>query len=138
MTAMAATVSSATTAMTTTTTSAARASASTATVSTISAAIARGLFDAVEVRFFAFFEFCATFNRKCGADCDRIRFDLSRRWYLSSRDRSRSSATHLGSLLFQDRFAGEANAIALDRQHLHQHLIAFFQFVADVFDAVFG
>src|SRR5215472_127091 len=137
MTAMTSAMTSATTAMASTASASAGASAS-ATVSTISTTVARWLFDAVEVRFFAFVEFCATFNRKCSTDGDGIRLDLSRRWWLTSRGRSRSSATHLGSLLFQDSFAGEANAIALDREHLHQHLIAFFQFVADVFDAMFG
>jgi hypothetical protein len=44
--------------------------------------------------------------------------------------------THLGPLLFQNCLAREANAVAFDRQHFHENLIAFFQFVANVFDAV--
>ena len=46
--------------------------------------------------------------------------------------------SHLGPLFLQNRFARQADAIAFDRQHLDQHLIAFLQFVADILDAVLG
>src|ERR1700751_3104473 len=47
------------------------------------------------------------------------------------------AAAHLRPLLFQNCLARQANTIAFDRQHFHENLIAFFQFVADVFDPVF-
>ena len=46
------------------------------------------------------------------------------------------SPAHLGALLFQNGFARQLDAIAFDSQHFHQHLIAFFQFVANIFDSV--
>jgi hypothetical protein len=36
------------------------------------------------------------------------------------------AAAHLGALLLEDGFARQANAVAFDGQHLHQHLVAFF------------
>ena len=47
-------------------------------------------------------------------------------------------SSHLGALFSQDRFARELDAIALNRQHFHQDLIALVQFVANIFDAMFG
>ena len=47
------------------------------------------------------------------------------------------AAAHFGALLFEDGFARQADAVAFDGQDFYQHLIAFFQFVANVFDAVF-
>ena len=47
-------------------------------------------------------------------------------------------STHLRALLFQNRFARQPDAVAFDGQHLHQHLIAFFQFVANILDAMLG
>jgi hypothetical protein len=44
---------------------------------------------------------------------------------------------HLRALLFQNSFARETDAVAFHRQHFHEYLIAFFQFVANVRDAVF-
>src|SRR2546428_9512406 len=41
-------------------------------------------------------------------------------------------------LLAEQRLAGEANLIALDRKHLHQHLIAQLEFIADVADTLLG
>jgi hypothetical protein len=46
--------------------------------------------------------------------------------------------SHLRALLFQDRFARETDAVAFDGKHFYKDLIAFFQFVADVLDAVLG
>jgi hypothetical protein len=51
--------------------------------------------------------------------------------------RSASSA-HFCSLFAKDGFAGQANAVAFDSQHFYEHLIAFLELVADVFDAVLG
>jgi hypothetical protein len=50
----------------------------------------------------------------------------------------RFSAAHLGALLFQDGLARQLDAIAFNGQHLHQDLIAFFQLVANIVDAVLG
>src|SRR5215469_1135759 len=49
----------------------------------------------------------------------------------------RFSSAHLGTLLLQDCLARQLDAIAFDGQHLHQDLIAFLQFVANVGNAVF-
>src|SRR5512146_71223 len=46
------------------------------------------------------------------------------------------SRGHLRALLFQDGFARQPDAVALDGEHLDQHLVAFLQFVANVLDAV--
>src|SRR6202022_1191361 len=48
------------------------------------------------------------------------------------------AAAHFRALLFEDSFARQSNAIALDGQHFYQHLVAFFQFIANVLDAVLG
>ena len=53
------------------------------------------------------------------------------------RFRRRRSPTHLGALLFQNCLAGQLDAVAFDGQNFHQHLVAFFQFVANIFDSVF-
>src|SRR5690242_18289795 len=42
------------------------------------------------------------------------------------------------ALLFKHRFAAELDFVALQRQHLYQDLIAFFQLVAHVANAVLG
>ncbi|MFZ0992177.1 MAG: hypothetical protein WAN29_09760, partial [Candidatus Sulfotelmatobacter sp.] len=42
------------------------------------------------------------------------------------------AAAHLRTLLFQNRFTRQPDAVAFDRQHLHQNLVAFFQLIADV------
>ena len=47
------------------------------------------------------------------------------------------AAAHLGALLLENGFARQADAVAFDGQHLHQYLVAFFQFVANVLNAVF-
>src|SRR6516162_6380643 len=48
----------------------------------------------------------------------------------------RLAAAHLGALLFEDGLARQLDAIAFDGQHLHQDLVAFFQFVANIVDAM--
>ncbi len=48
------------------------------------------------------------------------------------------SSTHFGALLFQNCLPRQLDAVAFDGQHFHQHLIAFFQFIANIFDSVFG
>jgi hypothetical protein len=50
--------------------------------------------------------------------------------------RGKFAATHFCALLFEDGFARETDAVAFDGQDFYQHLIAFFQFIADVFNAV--
>jgi hypothetical protein len=50
----------------------------------------------------------------------------------------RRSPAHLGALLFQNRLARQLDAVAFDGQNFHQHLVAFFQFIANIFDSVFG
>ena len=52
--------------------------------------------------------------------------------------RSLFAAAHLGALLLQDGLARQLNAIAVDGQYLHQHLIAFLQLVANIVDAMLG
>jgi hypothetical protein len=47
-------------------------------------------------------------------------------------------AAHLRALFFQDRFARQPDAVAFHGQHFHQHLVAFFQFVAHIGDAMLG
>src|SRR5437870_3772549 len=54
-----------------------------------------------------------------------------------SRSRRRFPAAHLGALFLQNGLTRKPDAIAFHRQHLHQHLIALFQFVANIFDAMF-
>ena len=48
------------------------------------------------------------------------------------------AAAHLGALLFEDGFAREADAVAFDCKDFHENLIALFEFVADVLDAMLG
>jgi hypothetical protein len=52
--------------------------------------------------------------------------------------RSRFAAAHLCTLLFEDGLARKPNAIAFNRKHLHQHLIAFFELVAHILNAMLG
>jgi hypothetical protein len=134
-----------TTVASTTTTPAAATAAGTASAAarTISAAIAGAgrlrSIDAIEVRFIAFFKVSAAFEGQASGDrrgnCNG--FDWSSVFAAFAAIRW-STATHLCALLLQDRFARESNAIALDRQHFHQYLIAFFQLVANIFNAMLG
>src|SRR5947209_5829858 len=60
------------------------------------------------------------------------------RGYTGSGAFSSLATAHLGALLFQNGLAREANAIAFNGQHFDQHLIAFFQYIAYVCNAVLG
>src|SRR5690348_8872321 len=46
------------------------------------------------------------------------------------------SSAHFGALLLKNRFARQANAVALDGEYLYQHLVAFLQLIANVLNAV--
>jgi hypothetical protein len=50
--------------------------------------------------------------------------------------RSGFSTAHFGALFLQDGFARQLNAIAIDGQYLHQHLVAFLQLIANVVDTM--
>jgi hypothetical protein len=93
----------------------------------------------VEVRLIIGIELGATFDHRRGRalrNCVR-----HRRWYRISsfipfwRWRSPS---HFCALLFQDRLPRQLDPIAFHGQNFHQHLVAFFQFIANIFDSVFG
>ena len=45
---------------------------------------------------------------------------------------------HLRPLLFQDGLAGQSDAVALHGENLHQYLVTFLQFVANIRDAMLG
>lgn len=45
---------------------------------------------------------------------------------------------HFGALFLEDGFTRQTDAVAFNGQNLDQHLVAFFQLVANVFDAMFG
>src|SRR5260370_237278 len=53
------------------------------------------------------------------------------------RFRRRNSA-HFSALLFQNCLPRKLDPVAFDGQDFHQHLVAFFQFIANIFDSVFG
>src|SRR6185437_10259796 len=143
VTSMAAASPTTTVASTTTTPAATAAGTASAAARTISAAIAGAgrlrSIDAIEVRFIAFFKVSAAFEGQASGDrrgnCNG--FDWSSVFAAFAAIRW-STATHLCALLLQDRFARESNASALDRQHFHQHLIAFFQLVTNIFNAMLG
>src|SRR6266496_3689790 len=129
--------------ITATTTSTTPASGTTsATRSAITAAVRRTItcrlrcrFDAVEVWLVAFLEFRTAFDGHCW------RARSNRLWleFVAALNRSgRCGSTHFCALFFQDGFAREPNPIALDSQNFHQHLIVFFQFVANIFYAMLG
>ena len=144
-TTVATTPAAATVAPTTTTSAATSTAARTATAAarTISAAISgtgrlRSI-DAIEVWLVAFFEFSAAFEGQAAShrrrDCDCLDWSS----FLAGAVLIwRRSAAHFCALLFQDGFARKPNAIAFDRQHFHQHLIAFLQLVANIFNAMLG
>src|SRR5262249_21707569 len=52
--------------------------------------------------------------------------------------RHRSATAHLGALLAQHCFARQLDTITLEGEYLYEHLIAFLQFVANVFHAMLG
>jgi hypothetical protein len=47
-------------------------------------------------------------------------------------------SAHLRALFFQNRFTRKADSVSFDGQHFDQNLIAFFQFIADILDAMFS
>src|SRR5271155_1640168 len=49
---------------------------------------------------------------------------------------SRLAAAHFRALLLKDGLPRKADAIALNRKHFHQHLIAFFKFITHILDAM--
>ena len=108
----------------------------TATLRAIASSLRRRL-DAVEIGLIAFFKLSAAFESQSRrARRNRSRFGLNLaaqglcgRWCASP---------HLRALLFQNCLARKADAVAFDRQDFHQHLVAFLQFVANIFNAMFG
>src|SRR5580704_5556366 len=50
--------------------------------------------------------------------------------------RCRLAAAHLCTLLLENGLTRKPNAITLNRKHFHQHLIALFEFVAHILDAM--
>src|SRR5260221_2345870 len=93
----------------------------------------------VEVRFIIRVEIRAAFDhRRRGS----LRSAVRRRWRYRARCLiafwRRRSPAHLGSLLFQNCLPRQLDAVAFDGQNFHQYLVAFFQFIANVFDSVFG
>ena len=139
---MAAASTTASAAAATTTTSAAPAagtSTASATISTWPAISARPLWSSVAYwRRVIPIEVWLGLIVEIPAALDRQSRDWCSCRFASAIRRRRFSATHLRALLFQNRFARQPDAIAFDRQHLHQHLVAFFQFVANILDAMLG
>src|SRR5579863_2625018 len=91
---------------------------------------------AIEVRFGIRFvgEVAAAFDHHC-AGCNGSRYEFA---FRRSGHRRGFAAAHFCALLFQNCLARKPDAIALNREHLHQHLIAFLQFVAHIGDAMLG
>ena len=57
---------------------------------------------------------------------------------LGSQRRGCFTAAHLGALLLEDSLTRQADAVPFHRQNFHQHLVALFQFIANVLDAMLG
>src|SRR5580698_535344 len=51
---------------------------------------------------------------------------------------SRLASAHFRALLLKNRLPRKPDAIALNRKHFHQHLIAFLQFIANILNAMLG
>src|SRR6202043_692126 len=79
---------------------------------------------AIKVRLISFFEIRAAFNSDRSGHRRRFHGSLP--------------APHLRALLLEHCFTRKPDAVAFHRQHLHQHLVAFFQFVANILDPVLG
>src|SRR5215469_3239309 len=129
---MAASATSPTTASTTTTSAsgAPAAPATIATIATISTISTisdwRGIVT-VKVRLAFLFEIAAALDRH------------RRSWRALALFCSPAVApTHLGALFLQNRFTRQTDAIAFHGQYLHQHLVAFLQLVADIFNPMLG
>src|SRR6516225_5499788 len=111
-------VTPATTAAGTSSATATIATAVSAAVTTVSAvACVRRTF-AIEVRLIRFIRKIPTAFNHQRAAWDR----LALRCGSDSTLASASLCRHLRALLFEDRFARQPDAVAFDRQHLHQHL----------------
>src|ERR1019366_634918 len=93
----------------------------------------------VEVRLLIRVELCTAFDHCCGCT---LRHCGCRTWRwrirCRVRFRRRRRPAHLGALLFQNRLPRQFDPVAFDRQNLHQHLVAFFQFIANILDSVLG
>src|SRR5690348_9897280 len=74
--------------------------------------------------------------RKIAAAFNHQRAGGSRLALARCRTRRRFPSTHLRALLFQNRLAREPDAVAFHRQHFYEHLIAFFQLVAHIGNAM--
>ncbi len=48
------------------------------------------------------------------------------------------TTAHFRALLFEHRLAREPDTISFDCQHFHQYLVAFFQLVSNILDAMFS
>ena len=108
------------------------------TIRAISSDARMGYHITVEVRLRLVGKITSAFDgqRRCmGRRCRRLAFEFVTRTVCRYAFFHRRS-THLGALLFQNCFAREPDAVAFHRQHLHQHLIAFFEFVAYILDPV--
>jgi hypothetical protein len=97
--------------------------------------------DAVEVGFIAFIEVSSTFKGQSTAsngrgNCNHIRRGSFFAAFITLR--RRSASTHFCALLFQNSFARKANAVTFDGKHFYQHLIALFQFIANILNAMLG
>src|SRR5215470_15171366 len=79
----------------------------------------------VEVRFAILFELCAPLDRHRG-----------RGWRRGFCGSLATTAAHLCTLLLQHSLTRKPDAVSFYRQHLHEHLVAFFQFIAYILDAM--
>src|ERR1043166_7798154 len=98
------------------------------TTSSVSANVRRAF--AIEVRLIRLIrKIAAALNYQCAG---RSPFALAR-----CRTRSRFPSAHLRALLFQNLLARQPDTVAFHGQHLPQYLIAFFQLVAYIGNAMF-
>ena len=91
--------------------------------------------DTVKVGLLVGVKIGAAFDHGCWRSVGLRNFRGGSRCSLQFR---RWSPTHFRALLFQDRFARQLDAVAFDSQHFHQHLVALFQLVANLFNSVLG
>src|SRR5215470_2102537 len=79
----------------------------------------------VEVRFAILFELCAPLDRHRG-----------RGWRRGFCGSLATTAAHLCTLLLEHSLTRKSDAVSFYRQHFHEHLVAFFQFMAYILDAM--
>src|SRR5579871_112208 len=124
----------------TTTTTAAATAASTTIATSVSARwtiASAGRRVAIEIRLVFVREVAAALNHHGAGRCRGGFADrCGRCGRAASLDSSASAAAHLRALLFQNRLARQPDAVAFYRQHLDQHLVAFFQFIAHIGNAM--